>query len=706
MTRFQCNLGLVAIVFISLSGCEGADGETPNSTPDEAIETVPFEYETVLDLPACDKESVAAYPDHRCHTYRAVAGASMGGGTAGRIGFRYPELFDVVGIMGTPFGDSEFFWDMIETHHMGGFCELADLEEIMATHGPDALNDPDQPGVFCGIHDVFPLENDDQVYKEFPAVEGTDCWMFRSDYNHWYRGPDAGRGGNFSRNHMIEIFHDVIAAFGNPLYYNETSDYFPPDIPESWYVPPKSGTDTENFCDAPIVLNGVYNREYNPEGTYPAITYCEGASGDSDPSGKTGDYTPGDSEQFKNVIEFALAVDLNGNGIRDYGEPVIKNNRERYIDSGIDGVLSKDEPGYDPDTNPDPAGDDWDPILNYNGTEGNLSYDEGEAYDDDGLDGVPATQDYGEDNGIYDVSPTLERIFSLSPRRLWSQIDAAQLNRIDVWMDAGIRDFINTAQVSNALFGAIQDRQPDSKIYNDFPMLPGLPEDESYIYFNADYSREAMGQNAYLRYGDTSVCPSTDDYLGDGNHVGPDIIHRMYTLISFVSARMPYEGRNKSIGGNVSDLESPNGNLSDFGFLTSFESDVLSQEVKYGVLLPPDYYYNTEQEYPVLYFFHGQGQSAEDMVGIGLVLFGGMKESARADRINEGLTDFQRFIVIWADGDCQDDQCWTGNFYTDFQGLPRDDRRFESTFFELVDHVEKTYRAKKPHMVPLEEASK
>ena len=49
------------------------------------------------------------------------------------------------------------------------------------------------------------------------------------------------------------------------------------------------------------------------------------------------------------------------------------------------------------------------------GTEGNASWDEGEAYEDHGLDGVPDTNDYGEGNGTYDISQGLAKILEVSP---------------------------------------------------------------------------------------------------------------------------------------------------------------------------------------------------------------------------------------------------------------------------------------------------
>ncbi len=70
--------------------------------------------------------------------------------------------------------------------------------------------------------------------------------------------------------------------------------------------------------------------------------------------------------------------DKNSNGLVDVGE-----------DTGIDGVYDKDEPGYDPTTNPDPANDDYSFQLTQNadysrinGTEGNVvSLDQGKLPD-------------------------------------------------------------------------------------------------------------------------------------------------------------------------------------------------------------------------------------------------------------------------------------------------------------------------------------
>lgn len=651
-------------------------------------------------IAACDTATIEQHPGKRCRTYRGLGGVSMGGGTAARLGFTHPALYDVVGIMGTPLTDSEMFFGMLETNHLAGFCPLEQLEALVA-EGAD-LDDDEDPRVFCGRHDSWPLVGDAQVSRLWPAVPGSECFLFRSDYNNWYRGPEEGRGGTFGRNGLIEVIHDLVAAFGNSLTYDEAQAYLPEGVPDAWRVPPgltpeERAAQQAQRCANPIRLQGVFNAEYNPTGSYDVITYCDGRGG---PKETAGIFDPDDAEARSRVVEFALAVDIDGDGVRDYGEPLVVNNRERWRDVGDDGVASVDEDGYDAETNPDPAGDDFDPGTNAEGTERNLRRDDGEDYDDFGLDGVDQTGDFGEGNGTYDISPTLQRMFDRGPAKYFADMPESQVRRLDIWMDAGIRDFLNSAQISNALFSAMKKRIPNAQAYDDFGSLPGAPAGE-FTFYDADYSRAAMGQLAYLRYGDPAICPSSDDILGDGNHVGPDVVDRLLTLFAFLSARIPPEGRDASIGGEIQDLESPTGELADFGFMAEYESEVLGHAQPYGIVLPPDYFIAERQSerYPVLYFFHGQGMDAHGMVLAGLILWGFMKESSRPDRIEAGKTDLQRAILVFVDGECHGDECYTGNFYADFEGLPRDDRRFESAFYELMRHVDETYRTKAPELV-------
>src|SRR6185295_14991749 len=49
--------------------------------------------------------------------------------------------------------------------------------------------------------------------------------------------------------------------------------------------------------------------------------------------------------QATRPFTLALAYDINGNGRRDYGEPIVKNSHERYDDVGTDGCADAKEDG-------------------------------------------------------------------------------------------------------------------------------------------------------------------------------------------------------------------------------------------------------------------------------------------------------------------------------------------------------------------------
>ena len=77
-----------------------------------------------------------------------------------------------------------------------------------------------------------------------------------------------------------------------------------------------------------------------------------------------------------------VTEDMNANGLLDSEDKVREGVRDGILDAdedtGLDGLFSTDEPGYDPIMNPDPSGDDWyyseatkDDYSHINGTEGN-----------------------------------------------------------------------------------------------------------------------------------------------------------------------------------------------------------------------------------------------------------------------------------------------------------------------------------------------
>jgi hypothetical protein len=605
-----------------------------------------------------------AHEGYECATYRGIGGISMGGGAAMRIVLESPELFDVGASLGAPYIDLEYFLLSVSAVSNGGFCPLDQLVQNM-----DALDVKNDPRTWCG-----------PVSFDALALEDSDCGGFSGDYNHHYRGSGAGRGGSFNREGSFEIVHDFAMAYGNPAFENETSTYLPRGVPESWHVPMNLQGQARldyraNACANTVRLENFYDRNYNPEGRYNVITFCDGDGPN------TGEYEPG-TASFP--VEVALAVDLNDNGRRDYAEPVISQGFEAFDDFGVDQKKSTEEPGYSA-ANLDPAGDDYDWLKNPRGTENNARYDLGETFLDLGLDGVPMTNDRGEGNDTFDVNRNLERAFSRSPRRLVENLDETMLSRLHLWMDAGIRDFLFSAQITNQFYGALSARTGKTQLLRGF--------ENTYDPRIVDLSESTVSRHAYLRYGDDSFCPGIDEENGSGNHVGTarEVLARLQTSFAFASARFP--------NGDHTALARLPGSIEDFIVTGSFESAALHRGMPYVVILPPDYHQKPDARYPVMYFLHGQGQKATDLAASALLLLGPQMSSDLTERKRARISDWQKMIIVLADGECQPGECHTGTFYLDHQGVRADGGQFGEAFFELMREVDATYRTKVPEMI-------
>lgn len=622
----------------------------------------------------------------RCLTHRAVGGISMGGGAAMRWALENPALFDVAVSLGSPYIDLEYFLLSVSEVSNGGFCPREQLLENL-----ELIDEKDDPLTWCGPVDFEPL-----------AIEGSQCTGFSGDYNHYYRGPPAGSGGSFNRESSLQIVQDFAIAYGNPAFYNPESSYLPPGVPLSHHVPlalDEGGREEERraarerICGDPIVLEGFYDGAYNPTGEHPVITFCDG-------NGATnGEYDPG-TNTFP--MEVALAVDYNRNGRRDYGEPVIAQPFESFEDVGADGVPNESEPGYDAATNRDPAGDDYHWLDNPSGTENNFRPDEGEPRRDDGLDDVPGTGDYGEGNGRYDRNPNIERAIGRSPRRRVEEMDDRMLERLHLYADAGIRDFLLSAQITNQFWGALMGRGVDTARYDDWAHLAEVAQGpgESYDPRLADLSEQKLGRHAYLRYGDPSVCPGVDAETGRGNHVGSpkEALDRVMTAFAFASARLE-GGDFAALDGSLAEQGSPNGTLDDFVRLESFESAVLGRTVPYVVMLPPDYYAGSKR-YPVMYFLHGQGQAVTDLAASALLILGPQMSSEDPMRTRARRADWQKMIIVLADGECRPGECHTGTFFVDHEGIGGERFAHGEAFLELMREIDGTLRTKPPEMVP------
>lgn len=615
-------------------------------------------------------------------TNKSIAGVSMGGGAAAQLGLSQPERWDFIGILGAPLVDLRGFARMIRRGWMGGFCSLEYLETLKANGG-----DLDSEEAFCGLHterSLAELEPERTVVPmEWLDPASTPLWEYTSDFHHWWRGLEGGRGASYGRHSLVRSIEDILKAYGSPLYeLNTEVAWAAPGVTQEWL----SLSHAER-CANPIVNQNFYNLEYNPDGKYPVITFCDGHHQDPAQSEQAvwARLTP-ETARDRSQGMF-LAVDLNENGRRDYGEPVIHNSSERYDDFGSDGIPSDLEPGFDRLTNPDPAGDDYDPFHNPMGTEGNYWHDEGEPFLDFGIDGVEATGDYGEGTGVFERAPGWQHAENFDPHALLENIDRDELERLTVYMDAGIRDFLNTAIQSNRFFGELQgivgvDR---AKSYKDFD---ALAKGETFDYLDPNF--ETLSQYAYVRYGDVNA--STYEIAqGDGNHVGTyeQALTRIVSAFAIAQNVWPHADRK---------LEpSPLGDERYFGS-DSYESQTLGTSQDFSYVLPPGYHEpeNAEKHYPVLFFLHGQGQHHTDQFAFSLFTQSAMSESAGDHEAHWG-----KFILIAPNGRCPSGVCNTGHFWTNFASGEQS-QKFYDDFYELVDVVDSRFRTLPPQEIILD----
>jgi hypothetical protein len=512
----------------------------------------------------------AGQPRMRDYTFRAITGVSMGSGGASLIGLNNPEVFDVVGALGGP-ADWRYLAHYIREGGMGGFCPGAD---------------PDDPSTW-----------------ECEAFSPDQEFEHAMTFDDWYFSTGEGTGGSFDRAEYVKIFQDLSYAFGNMGNYNPENPYLPAGVPLSELSRP-----AQEVCPSGGVVfeQGYYDDEYNPDGALPVIAFCDGDrnqdttlpfdrycddNGDGVPDqANQGWYTQGQAQRVP--MQIALAVDYNRNGVRDRGEPVIRNFWEPFEDVGADGLADVDEPGYDPVDNPDPGGDNYHWAYNPGGDEGNWFYDQGEPFEDVGLDGVPGTPqvdqggyDWGQGNGQHDLNPNLASLLAQNPADALANLPQEQrqraLENITVYGDGGIRDLFNFDVTTNHLMGALQRMGANTRVYDDFTELAQAPSYEEIDVTALDYA--SLGQHVHVRYGDPQADAQTI-CEGDGKHVGEvfQTINRLLIMLGFVLNRTP--------DGDKTTLAPPYALPSGTYWLPT---DAVGQggRFKYSISMPPGYEY-------------------------------------------------------------------------------------------------------------------
>jgi hypothetical protein len=604
-------------------------------------------------------------------TYRAIAGVSMGGFGSSVNFWLHPERYDAIGVMGAdPGPDMTYTLGMIHDFFFSGFCTAADGAAAVGT-----LCAPKRPLLADQGERLSTFES--FLYE---AGEGVGLTLRRSLY--------------------VRANRDLSRAMGNGVYYNPDSPYLPPGVPASTLAMAPA-----DACANPIVLKSFFDARYNPDGKLDVITFCDGNDSDANGLGK---FDPAVAET--DPAQILLAVDVNGNGKRDSGEPVVVQGNEPFDDVGGDGVADADEPGYDAVANPDPNGDDYHYLWNPTGTENNWRYDEGEPYRDVGVDGVPMSvggcqaahgvpncYDYGEGNGHFDYTPGQASWRAADPRTNLDAMAPADVDRLDTWYDAGIRDFFNAQVSTNSLMGALGAKGAPVRVWDGFPAIVGGAQANENAFDANKVDWPSLGRHVYVRYGNPDLTEDVVEATGDGRHVGTatQAVHRAQALLFYLANRWPDGDRA------LAKVDSANSHI------TATFAASSGRMSPYSVILPPGYTQpeNADKRYPVVYFMHGYGMDPEGIAQVSLIAQNAMVDTRESD-----ATRMPKFIIVLVDGKCRPggdvaqaplpdggDVCETGTFYTDH---PEGDAKASSELIELEDYIDANYRTRAPADVP------
>jgi hypothetical protein len=676
-----------------------------------------------------------SYPRRLSH--RGILGVSMGGGGTAMFGMRHHHLFDALAPMGGPV-DLTWMLQHVESNIMGGFRPIKP---------GTTLNDIPQSSTPCMTNTE--CASDETCVGVLPGAPGQCAWLpaakdpyeHNSSFNHWwYEFPNKGSGGSFSRTAYVQIFRDFAIMFGNPNGDNLSpgAENLPagvrPDDPSvvgdhagdacHIWVDPLDGPDKakqqeldnncpKERCAHTLTLNNYFDDEFNPDGTFPVITFCDGSPQLEQLTPYANTWTP-QGNGFP--IELALAVDYNGNGVRDEMEPIVRAGHEPWSDVGTDGKASVDEPGYKVGVNEDPSGDDYDPQYNPTGTEANYRYEQGEPFQDVGLDGVANTKqqpangwqvagdgyDVGEGDGKFTVARGLQRFWDRDAHSIAArvskdvpggEVDDAALRRLDVYTDGGTRDLFNFAVDGQHLAGAFVGRKRNVTYYSDFNQQPGLDPLNTSGFNPAIVPYDDMPGIVLQRYGKLDPTQADLD-SGSGQHVGTanEVIDRIRSGLSFILSRW----REPELRTLVLDsADDPVPEASQCEVLGTCAIEFTTKAGRKGpviISLPPGYAHKQQQDrhYPVVYALHGYGQEPAGLAGAASVIRTFMNQSADSME-----TRLPKAILVFVDGRCRigpsgKAECIRGTFFG--QSPLEQGAKMEDFWLELMEYMEKNYR--------------
>jgi len=402
------------------------------------------------------------------------------------------------------------------------------------------------------------------------------------------------------RDTLIEMLQDLVISFGNPVYYNPLSTYYPPGI-------------TGDNAREPTALLNFKDGEYNPDGSLPVITYEDPVTG--------------------NWVEALLALDLNGNGKRDHGEPVLRQFDEPFVD-----------------------------------TNGNGMFDPGEDFSDVGLDGVSGTGDYGEGDGEFTSNPHRENFMAEDPLTHAKTLTLEVLQNLNLYVDAGTEDEFQFDVHTENFVQTLQERGLDVLIENGFP--ENFPQ----------ISHFEQNRRVYIRYQGGHVGFNKENVglsfkkVGKGIQEAILVANRFTTLFAFVSDHFP--------GGKYGTDSREMFRYPSKMTAASFYSQSLKRKMKYGIYFPPGYKRSKSTYYPVLYLLGGYNMSVSGLANSWM-------RSALDALIWRG--EMQKMIIVIPDG--MNYKNGRGHFFVNQIDRERGDH-FMDYFFDLMTHIDGHFQTK------------
>lgn len=452
--------------------------------------------------------------------FRAIAGVSMGAYGAINIGTKRPDLFGTIGALGGPVDMTQLLHDT-----------AAGLRVAPETAIPRMIGDP-------------------------------------TTFDHQLPYP--------GRDLILSQLKDLVLAFGNPFLHHPdqslqflASDSEPARIREddefgTFTIPSNvrgflNGGDTNH--------NGVRETSEPPidptdvlllaGGSLPAIAGVDGT-----------------------VLGERALADLNGDGVYDVGDGIVRNFSEPFTDSNDNGV-------FEPDL--------------------------GETFSDNGLDGVAGTGDFGEGNGTFDYDPDRAHWLAEDPLSRIAAKSAAEISTQRLYMDVGTKDEFGFALHYDHLVSVLQSKGLTVEIDDGFPgNCTDLPK------LNAPF-RLVRYDGGHVGF--QSVDPGD---LVNGDPCGDATIwQRIVSLIAFLNESFP-DG-TFGIGGNIISIPPPDptgdivrGDLPSPTLASAGDPMPLRPVLVYR----PPAFFNGDGHFPIAYFLGGYGQEPDDFEQIQVLLDG------------------------------------------------------------------------------------